>query len=394
MHKMISIRRLLRPQFHLRFLFAAITAMAVLLGLWVSWIDPSRRQLEAVRHVKRLQGRVTYGGTIALPLAIVELRDYVQSVNSVNLDDARLTSEDLRVLAAFPHLLELSLEHTNTTDAMLTEVVVLRELEDLNLAQSEIHAEALSCLKQLPHLRRLNLRGTTALSHMKEIDAHDPSIAWMNIKDDSTIWESQPHAVALLNLQEMVDLESLDLSETQVNDADLVKLITLKNLRELRLANTNITDDGIHSLRTISNLQVLDLAGTRASGCGLHHFTNLRLLSLQYCREVSDGVLPEIGMLENLEELDLSHTGYRYPDGTPAKTWSFSFTENRWERLLLRAAGIQDSKPLVVTDAGLSHLHHLRRLRKLNLKDTYATKRGIKDLGRQLPALVISSGSD
>ena len=64
-------------------------------------------------------------------------------------------------------------------------------------------------------------------------------------------------------------LQSLDLSGTQVTDAGLAQLGSLSKLRILNLSNTNVTDVGLTHLVGLSSLRVLDLRGTSVSPEGV-----------------------------------------------------------------------------------------------------------------------------
>ena len=58
---------------------------------------------------------------------------------------------------------------------------------------------------------------------------------------------------------------SLDLSNTNVDDAALQSVGRLENLRELRLRNTPVSDAGLLELKPLSRLRILDVAGATAT---------------------------------------------------------------------------------------------------------------------------------
>ena len=59
------------------------------------------------------------------------------------------------------------------------------------------------------------------------------------------------------------DGKFVDLSSTQVTDAELKELAALKNLTTLDLSDTRVTDAGMKELAALKNLTTLDLAWTR-----------------------------------------------------------------------------------------------------------------------------------
>src|SRR5262249_47573992 len=60
-------------------------------------------------------------------------------------------------------------------------------------------------------------------------------------------------------LKDLTALQGLDLSETDVGDADLVHLKNLTSLRDLDLGDTHVTGAGFHHLSHLKRLRVLSL---------------------------------------------------------------------------------------------------------------------------------------
>ena len=61
----------------------------------------------------------------------------------------------------------------------------------------------------------------------------------------------------------------VDLSYTQVTDAELKALAALKNLTTLNLATARVTDAGLKELAALKNLTILDLTVIKVSDTGL-----------------------------------------------------------------------------------------------------------------------------
>lgn len=76
----------------------------------------------------------------------------------------------------------------------------------------------------------------------------------------------------LENLSVMPELTALTLHTTKISDEGLVHLTALENLKELDLTNTNITDEGLKTLAKIKSLEKLHLHNTAITNEGLKAF--------------------------------------------------------------------------------------------------------------------------
>jgi len=123
---------------------------------------------------------------------------------------------------------------------------------------------------------------------------------------------------------------AVDLSSTQVADADLEHLEGMTDLRVLWLDNTQVSDAGLGHLKGLANLEILNLKSTQVTDAGLAHLrgiAGLRGLTLEYTQ---------------------------------------------------------------VTDAGLGHLEGMTDLRVLNLKGAQVTDAGVNNLKKALPRVQIN----
>jgi hypothetical protein len=118
---------------------------------------------------------------------------------------------------------------------------------------------------------------------------------------------------------------SVNLTATDVGDAQLDVLKGLTRLRRLYLSGTRVTDRGLSRLEGLEHLEDLYLIGDAITDDGLEH----------------------IARLKGLRRLDLSGTR--------------------------------------VTDRGLEHLQGLKELRTLDLAQTRVTRQGIQALQAALP---------
>jgi len=65
-----------------------------------------------------------------------------------------------------------------------------------------------------------------------------------------------------LSEADLEEVESLNLSNTQITDEDLKGLSDLKNLRDLYLDNTGVTNNGLKELLVMKQLRNVSLKGT------------------------------------------------------------------------------------------------------------------------------------
>ena len=183
------------------------------------------------------------------------------------------------------------------------------------------------------------------------------------------------------------DVESIDLTDSALNEEALQLLAQKKNLKTLKIGRTigskapaltdealriiadcrtlefihlhrqDITDDGIRHLANLPNLKKLQLGGTKVTGRRLFELSNLTWLRLD-STPVTDQALASITYLEALEQL--------YLDGTQ------------------------------ISDKGLQNLRpdRLGYLRVLNLHNTQVTAQGLAKLKKNFPELAIGANKD
>lgn len=131
------------------------------------------------------------------------------------------------------------------------------------------------------------------------------------------------------------DVDSLELTQTQVTDEQLRHVAHLSALPRLSLSDTDVTDRGLVHLRPLASLQ---------------------WLALWWCRGITDAGVPHLLALRGLEFLSLGRTG--------------------------------------ITDAGVLQLAELPALRTLTLEDSRVTREAVAELQRQRPGLRIEHSED
>jgi len=139
---------------------------------------------------------------------------------------------------------------------------------------------------------------------------------------------------------------SLRLSDANLEKADFALIGQLRELETLDLSRTNVTDDDLRPLGGLPKLRELKLWGARLDGSGLKHLSGL----------------------EGLERLDMGDTKV-----TDESLRHLTELGNLHHLVLVRA---------LVGDAGLEHVAQMGGLRSLKLTGTKVTDEGLRSLRR------------
>lgn len=245
----------------------------------------------------------------------------LKHLRSLTIHSNRVTDAGLSGLGRLKNLESLNLGAClSVTDATLKEIAGLTELRTLDLSFTSVTSQGFKQLTGLKKLRSLNLNG------MDEI-----------------------RDIGMKELAGLKQLHSLSLWQVNVTDVGLKQLAGLKRLRSLNLSFNPVTDEGLKALAGMKDLQMLDLCLTGVTDTGLRELAGLKeLRSINLnSTEVTDAGLKELAGLNELQTLDLSGTQ--------------------------------------VTDAELKELAALHRLRELNLHGTSVTVANAAKLRSALP---------
>jgi hypothetical protein len=143
-------------------------------------------------------------------------------------------------------------------------------------------------------------------------------------------------------LEQMVnvpEIEGVDLHLTDVTDKGMKSLLALKSLKSLTIYGGRVGDQGFAYIKAMPSIESLSLINTR----------------------VTDRSLSSLRELPNLKSLTLFH-------------------ENRLGSTF--------------SDAGLQHLKALKKLKRLNVSDGWASDAAVKSLQAAMPNCTISTKED
>jgi internalin A len=205
--------------------------------------------------------------------------------------------------------------------------------------------DALAHLNTLLSLEKLHF----SLHFLTNVNIQDKGLARLDSLTQLKELRLAQSKVTGSSLAPFVNLRSLDLSYSQVNDEGLQSLEGMKNLQRLLLQDTLVTDAGLRHLKDLTRLEELDLHGCRISGAGLAHLrglTQLRKLNLLGATITDEG-LDALSAMRGLQELNL----YRSR----------------------------------VTNAGIQKLEAKKRLLSVDLRYTRVTRSGVDALRAALP---------
>jgi uncharacterized protein YjbI with pentapeptide repeats len=209
-------------------------------------------------------------------------------------------------------------------------------------------------------------------------------------------------------------LERLDLSRTNITDADLVHVGRLAEMRHLDLSSTTITDAGTAHLAGLANLESLNVVDTRITGFGLaalRRLPSMKVLDSDSSRKRRDsigqvqlwgGSVVQDKMRGGIVlSVDLSHTDFgddriSVLSGFPELEYLDLAGTNITDAGLAGLGVCSNLRDLIlsataVSDAGLDSLTELQDLDRLDLYQTDVTSAGTHELQQALPGLKITN---
>lgn len=231
----------------------------------------------------------------------------VKTIESLDLQDAQLQSNDLGLLASWPKLSSLGLPN-EIDDETVSALQSCRKLSQLTLGNREIAASEIRRLAAWKSLRKLVLTCATlsddaleALSSLETVesielidcgltDEHLQHLRRSPRLTELALPRNEIHGPGLAHLEKL-KIKSLGLEFNNVRDETLKDLATLTNVEDIRLSYCiGITDRGIQS-------------GT------LQDMANLKQLALRGLKHVTDASVDDLLKLKQLEHLNIRQNG-------------------------------------------------------------------------------------
>ena len=211
------------------------------------------------------------------PFGKLRIPTYRSSKDEVYMVDLRNCKDLAEVM---PHVLkQTGLRSVQlgalATERLLDDIVQISSLETLNLSKSQLTAVGIKKLHSLKRLNTLNLNGCTlddkALMSLQEL----PEL--------QNLWLTGAVLPARASqLQNLIKLKALSLSETGIVDHDLRHLAGMTQLRQLYLDQNPISVAGLAHLKDLDSLELLSVNETDIDEQVVHEFQ----VSHPNCKEI------------------------------------------------------------------------------------------------------------
>jgi uncharacterized protein YjbI with pentapeptide repeats len=176
---------------------------------------------------------------------------------------------------------------------------------------------------------------------------------------------------------------TVDLTGTDVTNADLEQLQAFTQLLGLILTDTGVSDDGLRHVAKLGTLTTLELYRTSISDAGLEHLSNMNSLAGLYLKgtKITDDGLAHIAGLTNLALLSLSNTAIN--DGGLKHLRGLS----QLESLI-----VEDTK--ITANGLIENLSDLKKLELIAVGGTEMTANEINTIERSLPGVRVTGSQN
>ena len=309
----------------------------------------------------------------------------------LHLYGPRVIGSGLRYIASLVALEELSVRGIPLTDEGLVHLQALRNLVRLSLGETKVTDAGLDHLQGLSKIQTLSLQATRITDDgLDQIKAME-GIRELNLSQTEITDNGLAKLVALNYLTEL-DLYNCE----QVTDAGMVHISQLGDLQRL-VAPNKMTGEGLQQLVKLANLQALELSSTQITDADVGQLTGMRLRALA----LPDAARTDSGFAHYLESVryqtDLHLDDWEITDSGLGLIKGYSNLKSlRLRNTLITDAGLVSLKGMDyldyltldntrVTDRGLVELAGLINLKHLSVKNTDCTTESIDALKQALP---------
>lgn len=229
-------------------------------------------------------------------------------LSQLSLNHTAVTEVTLEALAScVPHLRVLSIKQTNVDD--VTALSQMCSLQTLSLDDTRVTETSLEHLSNHPTLSSLSLAGIHVMdgNHTLQIIS-GLKLSQLTLPGRHCVTDSGMSALSSLTL-----LCELDLTDyTHVTDQGVSHLSSLTRLKKLSLSKTQVSDAGLPSLRGLQELQDLCLDRTAVTSKGVADLIvclpHLQVLGLASTRVGDNVVRKGLIRCHHLVKINLSRT--------------------------------------------------------------------------------------
>ncbi len=174
-----------------------------------------------------------------------------------------VSDEGIIALKNCPKLRVLACDYLFVGETALAELANLKSLSELYIGYSLVDDNALDRIAQIPSIKRLRISKTSVgkegLEKLTKLQLEDLDISECSRVDDA----------ALEPVGKMLSLAKLNLWRDAVGDNGMAFLKDLVDLEWLNVDNTQLTDEGLKSFAGFSKLTFLHLGSTGVTDAGM-----------------------------------------------------------------------------------------------------------------------------
>jgi Leucine-rich repeat (LRR) protein len=270
---------------------------------------------------------------------------------------------------------------------------------DSNLAERIEATDELAALARLSEAKELVINNFVfpcgsfeGLSRFRQLETLD--LSWTNISDLSSSVLTNKNTLISLGLrdtrimddsmaaiEQCCNLEALDLSYVDLGDSGVERLCHCKALKYVNLRLTNASEQGYASLGALRLLRHLDLEGTAAGDTCLAELStlvNLDSIQLSRSKVTSTGIVQLLNGAGAITQLFLRETNVDDSMFARSETW-----------MLKGSLQILDLRNTAVTDASLKSIASCRSLRGVILSRGRFSGIPVERLRRSLPMCTV-----
>jgi Leucine-rich repeat (LRR) protein len=365
-------------RFSLRTLLIFVTLFCVSVGWFLLRLHRAERQRIAVANLKEAHFGVHYDWELNYDVTgnqAPELagpgwlrnwlgNDFFDDVVDVSspLDRPErnaIRDDEFQWVFSLPKLRFLNIHDLSITDASITKLHELKDLENLFVSDPRMDDSWMQGIGTCTHLKKLVLIESSRVT--------EPGFANLApLVDLEQLLLPDGGDAALRAIANLKRLRILLLTSKKVTDSGAKALASLPLLETLILNRTSIGDEGVKSLAKLKRLEDLRLTGTAIGDDGIRNFdsqTQIKDLEISFTK-VGDSSMRFIRNWESLQSLRASNT-------------------NIGDEGLKSIAGLKELRYLnlastKVSDKGLKFIVGLKNLRDLNLASTKISDEGLK----------------
>lgn len=167
------------------------------------------------------------------------------------------TYDDLRHLAALPHLQRLCFYGTPVDSEILSSLTCSLSLTNLNLNCTSVTEDAVKLVANFPNLRMIGLMATSTAD-----DCLDSLLSCADITN-LRIDDTRITPVGTTLLAQNLELETFWIGGSQLSAESLLAISKLSNLREFNVCGESVVDSHIEHLLTFDRPECLFVRNTR-----------------------------------------------------------------------------------------------------------------------------------